>query len=894
MYLNILRIAGKPFLPERVNFTNMKSFFAIWIFLCFAPAGFSASLPPPLIGFMINNGEKFTKTSEVSVRIRPLEMAPHLVEFMQIGIDENLAGARWVPFSTEPVAVTLSPGDGEKFIYARLKDKTGNISPIEKTAIILDTAPPSGMRFSINNGARFTNDKYGKVYLQIEGNDAVAWQVSNTTDFTHAAWEALRDKPWNLNVSGGDGEKTVYARFKDRAGNVTKAFPQSISLDTKPPGQGEVIINNNEKFTRSSRVTLKVEAEGAHLVRIVDRSAAQNYEFSPDADGFMTIDWSFSRLQGRKVVRAYFMDAANNKTTAPAEAEIIYDATKPAPPKLVIDNGSKYTNSATGNVDLQVFLRENEPNLNMTIAHDQSFSNAMSLKFAPDVEGFTVPSAEDGLKTIYLKLTDEAGNDAEIVSSSIVLDRQPPAVKSFVINNGEKHVITPQVNIRTEAEDVSMMQISNNSHFQPAPAWFPFTTFISDWKLNPGDGEKTVYARFKDAAGNISNTLSAKVTLDTQPPSGKLVINEGGKFTNHPEGKVSLNILYDGADVMGMQISNTQDFSNAKLLPVEKKVIDWPLGINDGDKTVFLRLKDKAGNFSAVCTADITLDRQGPENGEIKINNGEEWIANPAKRVALSLIATDARKMKVSHTADFSNVEWMPYRTAMGWTLAGNEGEHRVYAIFADRAGNISSPVSAKIKSDFTAPVVKTFMVEGNSDFSNDPQKRVRLVIEVEDATSMAIDNIPITENSTWEPLQKNKTWILSNEDGMKTIYAQFKDQAGNVSEENSLRIMLDRVPPVENEVLINENAETLTSETGKINLSLKSNGAAEMLISNFPDFRNSRWETFTSVKENWLVEIDNHQARVYVKFRDKAGNISDVVSDQIKIQTTALPGTEK
>ncbi len=841
---------------------------------------------PPLIGILINNGDKFTNKQEVSVKIKSLKTAGNLLESMQIGVSETLSDAQWEPYSENAKNIILPAGDGEKFVFVRLKDKAGNISKIEQAKIILDTTPPSEIEFFINKGAKYTNDRTGRVFIQYKGSDAVSWQIGNNSNFNDV-WEKLsNNKTWTLDLRLGDGERTVYARFKDEAGNISDVQTKTIILDTKPPQNGELIINNGEKFIKSTKVKIKVKADDLFMVRLVDRNGGENYEFKPGPDGFMMVDWKFDTLQGKKIIKAYFMDEATNKSTTEITAEAIYDTRGPAPPNISINDGSKYTNEKTGKVDINIALRHSEEGLTQVLSNSENFNNINPSRYSQVVKGWQLDAAEDGLKKVYLKIFDEAGNESKPVSASIVLDRTPPTIKSFILNNGKDFITSPRVDIQITANDAVAMQISNNPNFSTAAKWEPFSETKVGWRIIPGDGEKTVYIRLKDAAGNVSETASAKVSLDSRPPLGKSMINGGKKFTNDPAGNVTLKIAYDGKDVAGMQISNTSDFSTTKLVPIETET-GWQLEPGDGMKTVYIRLQDKAGNYSNIFTSNIILDRTPPDNCEIAINNHAEWMTNQSKKVALSLTATEAYKMKISNTPDFSSTEWIPYKTAIGWELEGPEGEHTVYAIFADAAGNESPVVSSTIKSDYTPPFVKLFTVDKGNKYTKDAQKRVSLTIEAEGAVSMAISNVPISETSTWEPYAPSKEWILSNEDGLKTVFARFKDQAGNVTGEYNAKIILDRVPPTESEVVINKNAEWMTNKEGKVTLFLKSLGATEMMVSNSPEFTNAKWETYSAIKDNWEINIKNTQAAVYAKFKDPAENITDVVNASIKIDIT-------
>ena len=56
------------------------------------------------------------------------------------------------------------------------------------------------------------------------------------------------------------------------------------------------------------------------------------------------------------------------------------------------------------------------------------------------------------------------------------------------------------------------MQFSNDNINWSAPE--PYTR-NKTWILSPGDGEKTVYVKFKDSAGNWSNAFSGTIVLRT-------------------------------------------------------------------------------------------------------------------------------------------------------------------------------------------------------------------------------------------------------------------------------------------------------------------------------------------------------------------------------------------
>ena len=81
--------------------------------------------------------------------------------------------------------------------------------------------------------------------------------------------------------------------------------------------------------------------------------------------------------------------------------------------------------------------------------------------------------------------------------------------------------------------------------------------------------------RFKDESNNISDIVTTEITLDTKPPIGEIIINEGSKFVNHADGLVNIKIISE--DGKGIQITNKPDFTDIKLEPFVPDINNWAL-----------------------------------------------------------------------------------------------------------------------------------------------------------------------------------------------------------------------------------------------------------------------------------------------------------------------------
>ena len=164
---------------------------------------------------------------------------------------------------------------------------------------------------SINDGETETNDKDVTLRFFVVG--ATHMMISENADFSGASYEIFVPLiPKNYTLSDGDGTKTIYVKYKDTAGNeTTETISASILLDTNPPTNGSITINNGASFTDSRYATLKLNATGATEMIISDRSdfSGATYEAYATSKSF-----TLSSGDGTKIIYVKYKDALGNET----------------------------------------------------------------------------------------------------------------------------------------------------------------------------------------------------------------------------------------------------------------------------------------------------------------------------------------------------------------------------------------------------------------------------------------------------------------------------------------------------------------------------------------------------------------------------------------------------
>ncbi len=141
---------------------------------------------------------------------------------------------------------------------------------------------------------------------------------------------------------------------------------------------------------------------------------------------------------------------------------------------------------------------------------------------------------------------------------------------------------------------------------------------------------------------------------------------------------------------------------------------------------------------------------------------------------------------------------------------------------------------------------------------------------------------------SAWENPAASKAWTLAAGDGYKTVRAQFRDKAGNVSLAYSDYIVVDTTAPT-GTIVINGGAETAPNPDALLTLTWDDAGGSGVTRMRFSN-DGATWSPWEPVvaDRGWTLVPGSGYRTVRVQFRDRMGNVSDRYSDYIKL--VALP----
>lgn len=237
-----------------------------------------------------------------------------------------------------------------------------------------------------------------------------------------------------------------------------------------------------------------------------------------------------------------------------------------------------------------------------------------------------------------------------------------PAVFSIVIQSGVKYTNTRNVILTLIApSETAFMKISNDPQFEDA-VWEPFVN-TKTWLLTENDGEKIVYAKFRDQKDRESlNAVSDKIILDTKAVIKEVTENTNGRTMSAGElihftlnagesgGRATINIEMEGCFQCGRQgillYDDGTNGDNKANDGIYQRDFTIPTGLEVSEAKIVGNFTDRVGNVAEPMEA-----------------TGRITIQNPP--TAVTLLQPDAKKespvLQLSWTQNF-DVDFSSYK----------------------------------------------------------------------------------------------------------------------------------------------------------------------------------------------------------------------------------------
>jgi YD repeat-containing protein len=274
-----------------------------------------------------------------------------------------------------------------------------NLSGIA-AATISELTPPAGS-VAIKGNVALTNAQNITLALSASDPSGVGQVCISNANLCSDWQKYASEKPWLL--PSGDGAFTVYVWFRDNAGNSTNApVTATITVDTVPPLVNLSVAGG----TYNSSQTVALTASKPSTIYFTTGGTNPTLQSAVYTTPLY--------IAGDTALKYFAVDAAGN---IGAIQTAVYSIDSVAPVGTVtINNGALVTNTSTVTLKLNATdagglagMSFSNDGVNWTVSESFGFSKS-----------WTLPTG-DGLKTVYVRYQDKAGNWSIPCSASITL-----------------------------------------------------------------------------------------------------------------------------------------------------------------------------------------------------------------------------------------------------------------------------------------------------------------------------------------------------------------------------------------------------------------------------------------------------------------------------------------
>ena len=250
--------------------------------------------------------------------------------------------------------------------------------------------------------------------------------------------------------------------------------------------------------------------------------------------------------------------------------------------------------------------------------------------------------AESASNYLHIKYVDAVGNAKIYHSSAFGIDTVVPADGAVAFTEDAYPSTTAAVKLTfsdatSGVEKFKIWGDITAAATESAAQWQDVVESDFSVTLTTGDGMKNVYVKYKDVAGNYSvNAVTDEAELDTTTPTGTITLLDTDESKSvDPIRNIAdfvAHIAYSDDELGGVQYKIYGDFTfdEQKAQGITEAAAEWnnfvyDSGVQykkianmyctsgDGTKTVYIKVKDNAGNVSDPISASFEYDTTAPE-----------------------------------------------------------------------------------------------------------------------------------------------------------------------------------------------------------------------------------------------------------------------------------------
>ena len=570
--------------------------------------------------------------------------------------------------------------EGRYVLAVSATDVAGNTSVAASREVVVDKTAPSLQLPSFPGAAsaavNLANATSGVVLTGTSGGaetgqivklslvaDSGSQRLEVQSSLTNGEY-AVSLSPQQLSALS-DGAYTLQGEVSDLAGNLAKVS-QAVTVDQTPPSltlavEGSDVLRINQGMIQKgfalSGTAAGVENGQSLALNLANAAGGLSWNFQTHVqNGAYRIPLSALDLKGftdgQYAATVTVADKAGNAT----ELQQSLSGAVSAPVVSVVPLADNLLNAAEllSPLTLPVSVTGADVRLNFSLTRtgdaQATFNTLMSLE-GGKLSG-NISSLQDGEYRIALQGLDVNGNASAVVTQRFVVDRTSPVLTlstptsmtgtdiRFLNQSAKASALTfsGKAEGAEAGQAVSLALSSVTSPLVLLGQWSAvvnakgeFALTLSKETLAPwSEGAYVLKAQVADRAGNAATPISFPFTVDTLPPNAPsslamtaLASNDTGvsssdRITQKTTGLQFLGqaqVADQGATVLLYDQGNLLSGPMATVLP-DGSFAFANVSLSSGDHALTARLKDAAGNLSALpsgaSSLAVTVDSQAP------------------------------------------------------------------------------------------------------------------------------------------------------------------------------------------------------------------------------------------------------------------------------------------
>ncbi|MBI9107907.1 MAG: Ig-like domain-containing protein [Spirochaetales bacterium] len=650
----------------------------------------------------------------------------------------------------------LTPDD-DWILYAKAYDNAGNSSDPLNATVTVDTAAPT---INATVAEPVIINSYTSGYeetLAFDGTDgSIINGGTNPTAIASIQWSkasgsgnlAFGSSTLNTTTISASADDTYLVRLTvtDQAGNYSYAdisLLRDITIPGTPAVTGpDITPSQNPTWIWTSG------GGGSGYYRYRLNGGSYEYTYFTYYTGSSLADKTFHTLEVWEQDPALNWSLAGSKT-------IEVDSDAQTPPILSIEDGLpalRNTNSirwkastgAPGSAAVDAYRWQ-------VNSLDPGTWNVVLTSLPDEPSTANIPSAglsglADGSYRLYVEeRKDAVWQEAKRASHTIVVDTTAPSqpiLSSPGLTTGDAdRTATPDLtpswswssgggggNGKYSYQLTRTHNANGTADGTVQISWTSDTTVTGYTPTSRTNGTYKFEVKERDNAGNWSDVSYALVTVDNVYPTLSSVTIRA--LSNHPD---DTSDVYTNDEIVDVDITGniTSELNSAYNRPVQINIYDYnvytwddytspwdenaptaetvrvTLPSTNGDRKVYIRLRDEAGNLTTYIYDDIILDIVAP-SGTYSINNGS--ATTPSLSNYLTLSASD--NLSGAEDLEFRTYhggwnDYQPYSTSVlsDYQFSETAGNKITYVQYRDAAGNLSGAIRDDIELEVAEPI---------------------------------------------------------------------------------------------------------------------------------------------------------------------------------------------